>query len=523
MDNKTITNTGLNETNNKDSSSRQSQDNLKGVEDLCDKCFKPTVRFCSDNRFRHVVRWRIHKKIKSGVSLFSISELKDDIEKVRKVFFQKRTFSVAAVIFLSWMLTNLLLEKTSPFGIKKAADDYSEFIIDRIAAPFYGSEAQNEIVVVLINDNTLIKEGEAWPPHYDWYSRLLHRVLKNQPKAIFFDVQFNNYRADDKTLDKARKELEEDLARFKVPLILAQGADTSRKNVFGHIKGVELAPVEWSSFGRGYPLLLPANNSGEAQNDNCNPDQSIATPALRLYREACSADGSIGCVEPASLLSGEELCRPLTPHWGRAVSKIMETKKLVRLSECDLINPTEAERFRSFLKSIFHTFISGFDSDIMEKTRQPCSYTVTVLAHDLTNFDKVHDVLKGKIVLIGSGLSAMHDLVLTPVHGQLPGVYLHAMALDNLMTYGRDYYSHSMGSSFDFILVGMAILVSWAIAGVLRAKPRFYQFGLRLFAVLLIVALSFVLYTQYHYPAVHWLSFLLLYELIIRVIHQERH
>jgi CHASE2 domain-containing sensor protein len=39
-------------------------------------------------------------------------------------------------------------------------------------------------------------------------------------------------------------------------------------------------------------------------------------------------------------------------------------------------------------------------------------------------------------VLIGADILGSGDRIESPVHGQVPGVYLHAMALDNLLTFG---------------------------------------------------------------------------------------
>jgi hypothetical protein len=73
-----------------------------------------------------------------------------------------------------------------------------------------------------------------------------------------------------------------------------------------------------------------------------------------------------------------------------------------------------------------------------------CPYTDTVPAEFL--FGSPEDVreivgplIKDRIVLLGVAYSGSNDLVPTPIHGRLPGVYLHAMALDNLITQDGGY------------------------------------------------------------------------------------
>lgn len=49
------------------------------------------------------------------------------------------------------------------------------------------------------------------------------------------------------------------------------------------------------------------------------------------------------------------------------------------------------------------------------------------------------DLLRERIVFVGVNLPALNGRVISPVQGQLPGVYFHAVALDNLITYGANY------------------------------------------------------------------------------------
>jgi CHASE2 domain-containing sensor protein len=53
--------------------------------------------------------------------------------------------------------------------------------------------------------------------------------------------------------------------------------------------------------------------------------------------------------------------------------------------------------------------------------------------------DPVLELMKDRIVLIGVNLPSSRDTVPTPIHERLPGVYFHAMALDNLLTFGDAY------------------------------------------------------------------------------------
>src|SRR5690606_21529174 len=76
--------------------------------------------------------------------------------------------------------------------------------------------------------------------------------------------------------------------------------------------------------------------------------------------------------------------------------------------------------------------------------RRRCPYTTT-LHPQLLYQPGVHDnelfnyLLQDRLVLIGANITGVGDWVETPTHGKLPGVYLHAMALDNLIELGAGH------------------------------------------------------------------------------------
>lgn len=76
---------------------------------------------------------------------------------------------------------------------------------------------------------------------------------------------------------------------------------------------------------------------------------------------------------------------------------------------------------------------------------RPCAYTVSVGYDRLINTVALDRPLMGRflsdaVVLAGVQLKSGNDWIGNPVHGQVPGVYYHAMALDNLMERGLSGY-----------------------------------------------------------------------------------
>ena len=63
------------------------------------------------------------------------------------------------------------------------------------------------------------------------------------------------------------------------------------------------------------------------------------------------------------------------------------------------------------------------------------------MAHLLGSSDDadVRAAIETRTVFYGAGFQMTGDRVISPGYEELPGVYLHAMAYDNLRTFGREY------------------------------------------------------------------------------------
>ncbi|GJH18407.1 CHASE2 domain-containing protein [Caballeronia novacaledonica] len=70
-----------------------------------------------------------------------------------------------------------------------------------------------------------------------------------------------------------------------------------------------------------------------------------------------------------------------------------------------------------------------------------CAYHRTVIAGEMDNLDDDErtDAFSNRVVMIGTALDDGGDTVVSPLHDRLPGVYLHAMALDNLLAWNGRY------------------------------------------------------------------------------------
>jgi len=81
-----------------------------------------------------------------------------------------------------------------------------------------------------------------------------------------------------------------------------------------------------------------------------------------------------------------------------------------------------------------------------EKQYEPCPPILTLKAEDLyrdQSFIAANgnpaSLVAGRFIFVGTRLAGLNDQVFSPIHGYLPGVYKHAVATDNLISYGANY------------------------------------------------------------------------------------
>jgi hypothetical protein len=111
-----------------------------------------------------------------------------------------------------------------------------------------------------------------------------------------------------------------------------------------------------------------------------------------------------------------------------------------------------------------------------EGDKQECPYTLGLgydrlvggVGLELSDLERL---LANKIVFVGGHFRASNDWVDSPVHGQLPGVHLHAMAADNLLEYGADYRRNG-AALLDSDILESALLSALAFCGVLGVMWR---------------------------------------------------
>jgi hypothetical protein len=110
-------------------------------------------------------------------------------------------------------------------------------------------------------------------------------------------------------------------------------------------------------------------------------------------------------------------------------------------------------------------------------SKRKCPHTNTIsVVHLLGRFDKKlkDESVKGRTIFYGGSFEMAGDRVISPVFDDLPGVYLHAMAYDNLLTFRTDYKrAEQHGLSLSRVVNGLLLLFTIVLLLLVDKPPAF--------------------------------------------------
>ena len=355
----------------------------------------------------------------------------------------------------------VLLAILDPFGLASSSDKASAQWLNRMFASHYANNGQQRVAVVLIDDAYLMRNATSWPMPYGEQSKLFKRLLAFKPKAVFVDLLYSH---DHSFGDPARgsqllANVFERYQRQGIPLWLAntgvERGEAGQANTLAPFVEVSRPGlVAWDGVDDKYPLAVNT------------PIGLMETPALALYRAFC---GTQACPSPPVDAQTAARRQPIAVQWGLKLAP--EQARIADVRHCAPARHFLLDGLAQLLQAVF------WKLDGSEQAR--CPYTLTLAASDLEVSDPddqalVAELLRDRLVLVGANITSTGDLVESPVHGQLPGVYLHAMALDNLINAGMDYDhepANFPGLPFNWLdLLELGLLALIAVLKALHAR-----------------------------------------------------
>lgn len=305
-----------------------------------------------------------------------------------------------------------------------------------LTAEFYPTVARDRITVLTYDQDFLESNQLAWPLSYQQHADVLLRLAQDpvaKPKAIFLDITFGQLR-DDPTVGALRQTLCTLQNAYKVPVFLAAlivpetgqlgvrpglmpAAGESGSPCFTLV-GVDYLPDTLDGIAWTYALTRHLTPDGQWAS---GPAPEGNTPAYRSAALSIAQDA-------AGVDTGPETV-PMALVWGKKSAAMDESAP--SLKGCN-----RSESFE------WHLLVPGVLRQLWaDAPAQRCPYHATLSMDQLNGLsDEQHQhYMKDRFLMVGAQVPGFNDFALSPVHGLVPGIQMHAMALDNLLVYQRNY------------------------------------------------------------------------------------
>ncbi len=318
-------------------------------------------------------------------------------------------------MYALFLAGGVVLLRMDPFGLTRLTKYYSQDLLAVAMAGCYPhapdgpcvKDRHAQTAVVLLRDGDLSAFKEPWPPRYGFHARVLKAIRANHPKAVVMDIVFEDVR-DDPTIAALAAELD----RYRDAGIPVYGATFAPDRPLRPEVGARVTPVQVPK------KIDPLDRVTRFYDLNIGPPTSLLTAAPTVYRDVCGGcDGPAGC--------GAQTIRL---YW----ANLPEGSWNDRWLDCRRRPP----------------FPWWIVQDRGSDFRESCPSTPAIPARILLEPSEADDaviepILDGSVVFYGAFFHGAADAMNTPLHNDLPAVFLHSTALDNLLTLGPGKLSHS--------------------------------------------------------------------------------
>tara|TARA_R110000787_G_scaffold180535_1_gene292644 strand:- start:2798 stop:4339 length:1542 start_codon:yes stop_codon:yes gene_type:complete len=351
-----------------------------------------------------------------------------------------------------------------PFGFSSATDQRSHVVFNRLAAPFYTPQGYGNIAVVLIDDDYLSEMGDAYPMNRYNYLDIHSAILGGSPAAIFYDFHLPSNRGNEDATSLLGSELASSASNPKNGEVAASSSapavwfadfggtpdEQARYDLFGQVATLQVRTIS-TPIGEYAACLEP---DGRAL--DCSHSGARASPALALYNAYCRTHDDAACED---ISDGGTMVL----QWSR--------KPEPGRQDCSPDPENLIGNTRIAAQALWRGFFNKGELD--PELAQVCYPFQTIRAVDLAkmNEDALKSAFQDRVVLVGGYFSDAPDATVSPVHGQIPGVFVHATALENFFTLGRGYWRAEQRMDgapiglehlIEIIVLLLAIPIYWA-------------------------------------------------------------
>lgn len=357
----------------------------------------------------------------------------------------------ALIVILCAGFIGFLVNAFEPFGLEDDFDSSVSRAGNSIMAPLYGwvggRVGQRDIMIVVIQEDTLAAfQDDTWPLPYRSQALLAQLIAERKPAALFLDFYYARYHdkpvevdfwgdGDASPAGPATETGLESLARTLTtisqdfPVMIGPVVPATKQDKTG------LQPLvdRISASSNGSLMSVGVEHSGPPFYYYPMRDAGQRRQAAVELRNVWCKRQKSDC---ADFPEYEDDAR-LAVDWGFGTTPLMARYQPVK--ERALCGSGSFwMSVKAFARIVLHNLTRVLNDDDL-RVYESCPYFDTIPAEWLVTPPPgldLDELIKDRLVLVGVDLPYLSDYVPAPLYGPVPGVTLHAMALDNLITSG---------------------------------------------------------------------------------------
>lgn len=313
-------------------------------------------------------------------------------------------------------------------GLSFDLTPWTQALVNAGAKHIYNESKQDETTVLLFREKDLTDLNTYFPVPWEMHAEVLGALATFSPRIVFIDFSFIDRRPG------------ENLEALAESLCMLRDAGTK---VF---------------------IAAPYPNN---QNYGVLPELlHCATPVSPKVGQEEGVSGVLTYPLEVPLQSNAFLPTAAFAAYQAYAGMPQEAIKRFKKGDMELIWPSgEAALNKKWMDCSRPGLVDAaykFYTDGPLSMKRRCPYTTTITAKDLLGSPGDPDIesaLKGRTVFYGGGFNLANDLFSSPVFDNLPGVYMHAMAFDNLITLNQAYKRSSQNWT-GYLLDGILLVIA---------------------------------------------------------------
>ena len=387
------------------------------------------------------------------------------------------------------ILVAVCVNACDPLEIRSQSERVSRNAFALFFAPFYGGDrrlGQENITVLVIDEKSLNDLGWRYILDYPDHSAYLSTILQFEPASIFLDFIFAEPRPSPR--GQGLTELAGHFASLakeytETDIFIGASYDEVVPDPISHlklVKNLDFSQVRWSGFGEAYPLYLGGLNE-------------TASPAYDLFLSYCEklpgkCNLDYGEAERDDLIKHiGKRPPPMNVVWGNSLPDA--NREIYHSQKCAARGARRLGRRLAGAFAMAAEEIISYEKVEKNRRRSECPYHTVLRMSDLFVLMETSDgrqtarkLIENKVIMVGVDHRVSGDDINSLVHGKISGVFLHAMALDNLIEWGNAYFREpppvigkfDLGDFLEVILVAAAIVFTFrykdSVKAILRAE-----------------------------------------------------